>query len=129
MKNGIKYLWIAALAILAACSTGTADYTAYDMNKDDRLDRNEFTTAYNDLGYFNTWDTDRDGRLMESEWNEGLNSYYPDYDMGAYGGYTDWDLDNDGFISDNEFVERNYGMWDMNRDGYIEVSEYNDWFY
>lgn len=129
MNYGMKFICVAAIALLAACTTGSADYTAYDMNNDDRLDRNEFTTAYNDLGYYNTWDTDRDGRLMESEWNEGLNAYYKDYNMGTFGTFNDWDMDRDGFVSNNEFVERNYGMWDMNRDGYIEVAEFNEWSY
>jgi Ca2+-binding EF-hand superfamily protein len=72
-------------------------YGSLDTDGDGTIDRNEFRAGFDQLGYWNRWDSDRDGQLGRDEFNTGL------YDV--------WDADSDGAIAQNEFgnlVERNW---------------------
>ncbi|WP_224995538.1 hypothetical protein [Cesiribacter sp. SM1] len=65
------------------------NFQAWDMNKDNVLDTNEFTTGTDQEGIFNNWDTDGDARFSRDEVNNGM--------------FDRWDADSDGYLSNNEY--------------------------
>ncbi len=128
-------------------------FTRLDLNRDSRLDETEFTGDFGQRGIYNRWtggdaaglddehfgegvfglfDTDRDTRLNEAEWNEGLTGFGDaNYDRGTF---ADWDTDRDSYLNDDELTEGFnrtglFGEWDTNRDARIAQDEFDrGWF-
>lgn len=139
----------------------------WDVDRNASLASNEFGTYMRDRGIFNRWsggdtgidrdefgrgalglwDRDRDSRVTETEWTEGVRGWYDDDSYGAFG---DWDLNDDaaldateigqGFettnrwsvwdtnrnnmLEENEFGEGAFGAWDTNRDSMLDENEW-----
>lgn len=77
--------------------------TSYkDWNKDGNnvLDKEEFYQ-----GLYQTWDKSKDGNIEESEFTDGANNFFADYNFKEYGQYADWDTDSNGKVSVAEFRE------------------------
>jgi hypothetical protein len=99
-------------------------------------------------GLFEAWDTDEDGRLEVSEFEEGAELWFGD--RWDYAGFTDWDGDGDGELTleeynrgfddlavyddldenddqqltANEIAVSYYASWDTDGDGEVEVAEW-----
>mgnify|MGYP006302286453 FL=1 len=89
-----------------------------------------------DRDWMESWDSDGDGVLNQSEWNAGLEDegVFGNYDMNADGALDDdeWGedlVDLDGSIDDtfdmdeDAFAEQSYGLYDRNDDGLIDDDE------
>ncbi|WP_230531965.1 PRC-barrel domain-containing protein [Microvirga roseola] len=119
-------------------------YDRWDVNRDSRLDADEFYT-----GYYRVFDTDRDWNISQSEFNTGWNNWgigeppvaYNDLDTGRDGivdqseflsgmervGYYDrWDANRDAALDQNEFNTGMYDVWDADSDGVLAQNEFND---
>ncbi len=70
---------IAALILSAALTSPSfaADkFADWDINANGRIEANEFGTRFDKVGAFGRWDADRDGRLTESEFRNGVFATY-----------------------------------------------------
>lgn len=113
-----------------------------DRNSDNFLDENEF----NDSNY-EMWDTDKDGMLEESEWNEDVKNFgLGDENWGTWDANKDnqvdknefnaalkddnyfsaWDADKNNRLTDREYTDGVFGMWDDNGDGFVEKDRYDN---
>lgn len=131
MKRTFK-LSIFAFLLFGFFSCDTDDYTAYetwDADANEWIDEDEFATTYGEADYYSAWDTDGDGIVDEVEWEAGISTYYPAYDVAAYGDYDAWDVDDDAALAEDEFTTATYNLWDTDKDGRIEVAEYNEWYH
>lgn len=130
MNNVIKNITlVSVLAIAASCSTkremvNTFGY--YDSNRDDRVDREEFSAVFPERGDFENWDADEDRRLTEDEWEKGFNVYSSSYPYEERGLFDDWDTNRDSYVDDNEFNDGFFGLWDGNDDNYVAETEFNE---
>ena len=106
------------------------DFDQYDTDKDGKLNQTEFTER-NKAGY-STWDENRDGKL----------DYVELSDMA----YESFDRDKNDFLDENEWNEginsgvgaafrnEDYDSFDTNADGQLDVGEWeeanneNTWF-
>jgi Ca2+-binding EF-hand superfamily protein len=104
------------------------EFGSWDTNRDDRIDENEFNTVMDDNDYYNRWDADRDNRISETEWNTGIGENYPDYDENTDGLFDDWDTDRDGYLNNDEYYGGTFNAWDDDRSGYLDTNEYGLWY-
>ena len=126
MRNIIIIGLMASSAALAGCNTvrGVGDdvasvATAFDPGR-----------TYATCGTYGPIDSNADGRISTTEWNN--------YRLA---GYSYWDANRDGRISRAEYAncwygggfysaynranwETSYGVFDTNRDGYLSAEEY-----
>ena len=65
---------------------------------------------------FSKWDTDRDGKVTQKEFDDALQRN----SMAA-----GWDEDGDGQLSDMEFATGFYWTWDLDGDGSVDRREYD----
>lgn len=126
----VKILFIGVIFFLVdSCRTeDPSDYDAWDVDRDETLNSNEFSNAYKTLNYYNKWDLNDDGHLDENEWEKGMSSTYPDQNNEFYGKFQDWDLNGDGWLSDEEFTDNSFSAIDTNKDSTIDREEFNKWF-
>lgn len=94
-------------------------YNDWDVDKDGRLDNNEF---YNN--FYNQLDVNRDGRLTHEEWTAGRRNYGDHIPADRYS------ENPPQYLSKREFADRfkdtdYYNSYDTNRDGYIDPAEMN----
>ena len=113
------------------------------LAEDDLDDREFYDNSFNRL------DTDMDGDLGETEWNEGFDNVYGDYlgsrDMEQFDGNADnmissdeyyngfsqsdffgsYDSNSDSSIDADEFNESVFNAWDENGDGTLDTSEFD----
>lgn len=105
----------------------TTTWTEWDVNRDNRLDRDEFAR-----GTYDRLDVNRDGWISRGEL-EAASTIYP-----GFIAYENWDVDRDMRVSRDEFYNGiaagtgTYVMWDTNRDGYLSRQElsagaFNTW--
>ena len=57
---------------------GDENWGAWDANKDNQVDKNEFNSALKDNNYFSTWDADRNNQLTEREYTDGVFGLWDD---------------------------------------------------
>lgn len=70
--------------------------------------------------WFDDWDTDRDNRLTEQEFDAG-------YEQDRV--YGDWDVDGNDSLRKCELRGSLYESWDAGNDGYLANDERNaGWF-
>ncbi|QBQ54357.1 OmpA family protein [Nitrosococcus wardiae] len=74
------------------------DFDTWDLNGDEFLEPQEFTTGFAELDVWNDWDADRSGWLTKREWNEGL--------------FELWDENQDEILTEEEFYVIDYGSRD-----------------
>lgn len=98
----------------------------WDLDDEEGLTREEYAQ-----GIYTAWDENRDGRIDETEWRRGSGGVWgPDYAVT----WTDWDGDGDSELDLNEVsegLERDglYDTVDGDRDGLIDDEELADWFF
>lgn len=94
--NGDSYLDVDEVAEWA---DDTGVFTVWDVDADSELDRDEITG-----NVFQLWDADGNGVVSETEWENGVDLWYP----GDAGPVVFRDLDNDGDseLDSDEFSER-----------------------
>lgn len=130
MKKILSMSFLSAVILLLACEPDRKYvYSDWDMDADERLNEDEFSSAYERIGYYDRWDTNRDLKINEEEWNTGINDNYPDYDHEIEGVFRDWDMDDDEFLDEDEFLSGSYSLWDADDDGFIDETEYEDSYY
>ena len=104
----------AGAAVVEGVADGTADLLGFDNDRDEMLTSAEFNAALDSNGYFDRYDTNKDGFLAEAEFNEQSRGYV-----------TEYDADADGRLSRDEYYGALYGAYDANRDGQLEKAEYD----
>lgn len=130
MKYLLSPVLLISLIIFSNCDPEPDyAYTDWDTNADERIDEEEFYTAYDEIGYYNEWDLNDDDLIDDEEWGTGIGGYYPDYNYEEEGMFEDWDLNNDDFVDQDEFVSGAYTLWDVDGDGKIEKVEYDEYYY
>lgn len=77
----------------------TEHFEAWDQNDDAYLDHDEIAT-----GLYTDWDTDNDGRLTQSEFDQGVSDWF-DGDGVIDDEFAEWDADGDGYVGESEFSE------------------------
>lgn len=139
MKNIMSQMASVCLGILllTSCSSGEregtegyddATWNKWDGDTDERLNSEEFRAAYDESGYFESWDANQDQGIDQEEWQMNLNSKMgPDYDEGEYGSFEDWDADADGVLDEKELGDGVFAYYDTNKDSYIVEEEYGVW--
>lgn len=105
-------LTFAAAPVLAQ----NCEYDEWDVNDDEYLDEDEFLTAYDDVGYYGTWDEDDDDALTLSEWEAGVDEHLDAFEPGNL---NDWDEDGDGEISEDELHDGLFQLLDDDNDGLL----------
>lgn len=154
--------------VVGETTTPVAGFEQWDADRSGSLASNEFGGWVRDGGVFNRWsggdtgidtnefgagalglwDRDRDSRVTETEWNDGVRGWYDDDSYGAFG---DWDVNDDTFLDageigggfertnrwsawdtnrnsmleENEFGEGAFGAWDANNDAMLDTNEWN----
>lgn len=97
-------------------------YDTWDTDRDARLTRDEFGTGVGTGTWWNTWDTDADTYLTEDEFNTAYANetwYSPTL-------YGEWDVDDDNLLSRDEWETGLFDTWDVNRDTYLTADEYDE---
>ncbi|HEX6983057.1 MAG TPA: hypothetical protein VF181_09875 [Balneolaceae bacterium] len=116
------------ITISVSCAMYPYTIEEWDYNDDLYLDEDEFQSALDDVGYYETWNYDGEDYLTEDEWNEGINDFFGAYHSDDFGTFADWDVDGDGLLSDDEFDEGVFETVDLNDDGQIEADEFDEWY-
>lgn len=123
--SGILFICI---TLAVSCSSQReAGYTTWDADRNNRVDRQEFETAFRDRDTYGDWDKNDDRRLDRDEWETGFNVYSSSYPYDEEGAFDEWDTERDDYIDENEFLGGTFDFLDDNDDDYIEESEYNNW--
>jgi len=99
-----------ALTVLVALPAHADRQTDWDLNKDGNISVDEFVTGWGDEGVFYRSDTDRDGRLSNTELND------PDFNT--------LDVNRDGVVTEDEFAGGTFNRYDVNRDGMLGRGEW-----
>lgn len=131
-------------------NTTVEEFTLWDSNADERIDRMEFDNEIGEVGLyedwgnennelteddfntqmFNQWDVDEDGFLSSEEYdvaNAGWEADYGDnFDL--------WDADDDDMLDEDEYLTGMndagiYSDWDADADGILDENEFNDGLY
>ena len=116
---------------MSACSQGGEGeklFKAFNKDKNDYLDDQEFYNAVAQMEYFEAWNTDNDQTLSEDEWNAGVNDYLGGYKIFIVGKFGEWDLNGDSQISEEEFREELFEVADKDRNGQINESEFSTFY-
>jgi hypothetical protein len=93
----------------------------FDGNDDDLIDETEYADGQErfeagaELGAFADADTDGDGHLGRTEYDEWLNE-------SAWDGV--WDTDDDGVVGGDELADTFWDWFDLNDDNLIDESEF-----
>lgn len=135
--KGILTLSFTGFLLLASCNEreqdgfagyDTPDFAEVDVDKDERLSKEEFRNVYNESGYYGVWDANTDRGVGKDEWGTALNSKMgPDYKEGGYGNFEDWDADADGVLDERELGDGVFAYYDTDKDSYIVEEEYDVW--
>lgn len=117
--------------------TPTSYYEDWDVDGDNFLNEDEFTTSF-----FQLWDTDNDGMIERIELNTALADFGLDgaawktngegyLEMAGFetgfadtGWFETWDTDSDNQISEREYTAGVYSLWDTNGDNVLDENEY-----
>lgn len=128
---------------LADASPETVEMTFWDIDRDQRMNREEFYTHLStqlnidpydkdrsggldekETGDFvlGTWDEDGDGAIQRDEWGFGAKGWFPEDDR--FGEFDTWDTDNDGTITGKEwglaFTDQEiHETWDADKDAQV----------
>jgi hypothetical protein len=107
-------------------SVGRDIYGRWDSNRSGGLERNEFYG-----GLYNVFDADRDRRISRNEFDTAWGTWGRDWDQV---GFDQFDAGRDGYLDRNELVgglDRigYYDGWDLNRDTALGESEFNTGLY
>ena len=94
-------------------------WSQWDANRDQSLDEAEAAQVQ-----WRMFDRNGDGRLEQSEWDEGVQS------LGVQGRYSEGDRDGDGQLTQAEFTQwfeqKAWSEWDTNGDGVVGRDEAAD---
>ena len=114
--------------VLTAMATS---YKEWNVDGNNVLDKDEFYQ-----GLYQVWDKDKNGQIGDTEFTEGANNFFADYNFKEYGQYADWDTDGNGELTVAEFREGMKGtvdqdpvgqellvIWDTDNDDAIERIE------
>ena len=137
-----------AIALDPGAAVADAGYGQWDTDRNATLASDEFAGWFRDRGIFNRWsggdagidrdefgrgalglwDRDRDSRVTETEWNEGVRGWYDDASYGAFG---DWDANRDSALDATEIGQgfestNRWGAWDTNRNSMLEENEFGE---
>ncbi|WKN31879.1 hypothetical protein PZB74_00710 [Porifericola rhodea] len=139
---------MAGTMALASCdSSGGAGFGAWDADRNEIIDNNEFDQAFTTSSHFGDWnednnsfiskeefyegyakmmDRDNNGAISNTEWDQAVNSYFTGYEYQPDNEYSDWDGDSDGNLSTQEVRSSlsktdYFDEWD--KDGNGELSE------
>lgn len=103
------------------------DFKKWDTDGDGYINNGEFQSGLDNQGYFNTYDSNTDGRVDDAEWRTAEQTY----DYLESDNFAVWDTDKDGTLNNQELGTGVYNHWDTDRNGRIERLEYetnySDW--
>ena len=120
-----------APAVTTASAAACGSYGYVDANNDGFITGNEWNTYRTST--YTYWDTDRDGRISRSEFENCYRGggfyreayYNPDY-WSNY--WTTFDANNDGYLSNDEYWSSTaWSRADRNNNGRIDSDEWVWW--
>lgn len=76
------------------------NFTTWDADDDDRLDREEFTAGLRETGVLQEWDTDDDDIYTEEELRRAT--------------FESMDVDRDTYLTEEEYTDMEYNIWGLN---------------
>lgn len=115
--------------LITSCATNKRvgyAFNDYDLNRDNRIDRDEFNTVFANEGQFEDWDIDQDRRLTQDEWNKGFNNFSSSYPYEERGVFDDWDTDGDTYVDNDEYNEGFFDLFDSDDSDDITENEWLD---
>lgn len=95
-------------------------YDTWDSDADGYLTEDEFYTSYDQTGYYDTYDTDADTYLSEEEYTTG----YVGAGFDTADNFSTYDTDGDGRISREEFRTGLFNLMDADGDGRVSREEF-----
>lgn len=100
-------------------------FERWDIDGDGRWNKEEFERITSESRFYERWDLDKDGTYSEEELNTGIFTFY--------------DLDGDGNLDEDEFTAftsawnvegtDEFQEWDVNKDAFIDMDEYSGSIY
>lgn len=120
--TGIMLVMLLAASTLLRAQPQNSHFDTWDTDGDGYINDTEFGTGIDHEGHFKLYDSNTDGVIDDAEWRTAREtSEFLESDF-----FTSWDTDQDGFLHEDEFVQGTYNTWDANRDGQLEQQEYDD---
>jgi len=96
-------------------------YDTWDTDDDALLTYTEFETGYTSDTWWDEWDADDDTYLSEEE----FDAAYSDYSWYTPTLYSEWDTDADGLLTEDEWGTGLFDTWDVDDDTYLTADEYD----
>lgn len=100
-------------------------FSQWDMDQQQGLNQDEFTTGLQDQGTFGDWDADGDGMIDQQDFQNAFG----DADWYDEGLFNEWDMDGDGNLMEEEVSQGLFEEWDENGDGVLTQDEFHDDFF
>ncbi len=98
-------------------------YDWFDRNNDNIIDENEWNAGterwrFDNVtwGDWNTWDSDANAELSETEWRAGWNNNV----------WSSWDADGDGVAGRDEMADTFWDFFDGNDDDIVDAGEWGN---
>ncbi|GEM_PF-3121386 len=101
----------------------TSDFSLWDRDQNDRVDRNEFDYSFKSKE-FDEWDKNGDYTLDQSEWQHRSSIYFDEKDKDTKGRFESFDTDNNNLMDKNEYNSAVFDLWDNDKSGDINTDEY-----
>lgn len=107
---------VTVIVLASGLAFGETSFDSYDTNNDDQLTKDEFYGLTSDVGIYSDWDTNGDGVVDETEFNE----------IGIDADFDTWDANGDGTLGEDEVYDGTFEYYDENEDGHWDGNEWDD---
>lgn len=108
-------LIVTATLTLASPVVLAEEFKDHDTNRDGSMSEEEFYGAVESAGIYNQWDTNSDGLIDASEYD----------DIGVGDDFNEWDYDENDYLDAEEFYSGTFDQFDSDRDGIWGENEWD----